>query len=542
MTVWRITAGIGLGLLLGLPLLQPFVRLLEPATWNWTADDLLRVGWLAGNTLLLVSGTCLLAVPAGTLLAVLLFRTHLPGRRVGLALVVFLLFVPLPVIVSAWQSFLGSGGLLPLQFWTSGVDRPWATGWGPAIWVHAVAATPWVACIVGLGLQWVEPELEETAALQLPPWRVVCQVTLPRCRASIVAALVFVGLQTASEISVTTVMLISTLADEVFTQFTLGEEALGRTLLLSLPVLLALTVLLCMITARLERRLPPLPALLRPSLPLRLSPGWVWLAVLVVVFALLMVPAAGLVWKLGEAGTPPRWSLVHALNQLAGETWLLGGAALRSLLAAVLCGALVGAIALTCCWLATDSAWLRLYLLVLLMAAWVTPGPVVGIGLKELILALPDGPWLDLLYSAPSPLPIIWAHVIRFLPAAIFFLWPVVRVIPRELIEAARLEGAGPVQELMLVVWPMTRSAVGVIAIAVTALALGEHEAAGSAATPQWESFAKLLFDRMHYGTDSTVAALSLLLLGSVLAALLAALSARWLLKALGASKRSNHG
>ena len=53
-------------------------------------------------------------------------------------------FVPLPVVVSCWQSFFGSGGLLPVQFWASGMYRPWATGWGPAIWVHAVAATPWV--------------------------------------------------------------------------------------------------------------------------------------------------------------------------------------------------------------------------------------------------------------------------------------------------------------------------------------------------------------------------------------------------------------
>src|SRR5207244_10852172 len=38
------------------------------------------------------------------------------------------------------------------------------------------------SCIVGLGLHWVEPELEEEALLQLPPWRVVWHVTLPRCR------------------------------------------------------------------------------------------------------------------------------------------------------------------------------------------------------------------------------------------------------------------------------------------------------------------------------------------------------------------------
>ena len=106
-----------------------------------------------------------------------------------------------------------------------------------------------------------------------------------------------------------------------------------------------------------------------------------------------------------------------------------------------------------------------------------------------------------------------WVHVIRFLPAAFLFLWPVVRIIPRELLEAARLDGAGPARELLFVVWPMAWPATGIIAVAVTALALGEHEAAGRVATPMWESFAKLLFDRMHYGAEADVAALSLLLL-----------------------------
>src|SRR5262249_9343138 len=149
--------------------------------------------WLASNTLLLVSGTCLLAVPAGTVLAVLLFRTVVPGQRVWLALLVLILFVPLPVIVSSWQGFLGAGGLVPVSFWVSGVDRPWGTGWGPALWVHAVAAVPWVVCIVGLGLRWVEPELEEEGRLQLPAWLVVWRVTVPRCWPSILAAGLFVA-------------------------------------------------------------------------------------------------------------------------------------------------------------------------------------------------------------------------------------------------------------------------------------------------------------------------------------------------------------
>ncbi len=62
----------------------------------------------------------------------------------------------------------------------------------------------------------------------------------------------------------------------------------------------------------------------------------------------------------------------------------------------------------------------------------------------------------------------------------------------------------------------MTRRAAALIALAVSALALGELAAAGRVETPQWECFARLLFDRMHYGAASDVAALSLLLLLAV--------------------------
>jgi len=534
MTAWRVVVCALLAVVVGLPVLHPFARLGHPAAWAWTTDDLLRVTHLAANTLLLVSATCLLAVPAGVLLAVVLFRSQFPGRYLLIALLVFGLFVPLPVIVSSWQALLGAGGLLPIGLWVSGVDRPWATGWLPAIWVHAIAAIPWVTCIVGLGLRWVEPELEEAALLEIPAWRVLLQVTLPRCWVSILAAVLFVALQVAGEISVTDMMLISTFAEEVYTQFIGGEEALGRTLLLSLPGMLLIIGLLAVLGGRLERSLPALPAVLRASRPLRLWPAWTSLLLALAFFSVLIVPSIALVWRLGEAGSPRAWSASHAWHQLAGEGRLLGVAVIQALATAIMTGGIVAGIALVCAWLAARSAWFRAFLLILCMAAWVAPGPVVGIGEQECIHALPEGPWLPLLYFAPSPVPLIWAHVVRFLPPALFFLWPVVRLIPREVIEAAQLEGLGPLGELSYVVWPMTRGATGVIAIAVAALALGEHEAAGRVATPGWDPFAKLLFDRMHYGVDSNVAALSLLLLAGVVVVGFVALMVRWCLGGRG--------
>src|SRR5438045_3430061 len=75
--------------------------------------------------------------------------------------------------------------------------KPWAQGLPAAVWIHAVAALPWVILIVGQGLCWVETELEEDALTVAGPWRVLRAVTLPRARAALWAAAIWVALQTA---------------------------------------------------------------------------------------------------------------------------------------------------------------------------------------------------------------------------------------------------------------------------------------------------------------------------------------------------------
>src|SRR4051794_11593906 len=101
-------------LVVGLPLLLPFASLFDA-----------RVVLLTRNTAVLVLLVLALALPAGVLLAVLLERTDLPGRRVGWALLTTSLFVPLPLVVSGWQGVVGAGGFAPLAAWGD------ALAWSP---------------------------------------------------------------------------------------------------------------------------------------------------------------------------------------------------------------------------------------------------------------------------------------------------------------------------------------------------------------------------------------------------------------------------
>ena len=510
----RVAYALGLIGFVAVPLLMPFGGLAKQETWAWTSGDGDRLFHLTLHTVMLTAATIALALPAGVGLAVLLFRTSFFGRRTLLFLVALALFVPLPVTVSSWQALLGADGL---GFWRV-TARPWATGLGPAIWIHAIAAVPWVAFIVGLGLTWVEPELEEEAAQSVGSWRVLALVTLPRARSSVWAAALFVLLQTASETNVTDIMLVPTLADEVRTQFGPGNRpALVRALVLALPSLLLTWVAVLAVLSHLEKRMPPMAPPNRGRRSLDVGPPWLRGVGGVLVLLLLLAPLCSLAWMLGLSGHPRQWTSDVAWNYIQAETIVKGKELSAALATALVTGLAIAILALTGCWLARERAWFRWLLFSVLTWAWVLPGPAVGIGLRDVIMQLPEGPWKVLLYYGSSPAPIMWAQTIRVLPIAVIFFWPVVRMIPRTAFEEARLAGANALGEFLHIVLPMTWRATLVTALAAAALCLGEVAASSRVETAgRWSSFATLLLDRMHYRVDNSLAALSLLLLASL--------------------------
>jgi iron(III) transport system permease protein len=514
MSGWRGVYAIVLVVFVYAPLLLPFREIATPGTWQWTKDDVARLSQLGINTLELTAGTLAISLPIGLLLAVLLFRTSFVGRRLFVALLAAALFVPLPIIVSSWQGTFGASGWLPLTFLHT-EDRPWATGMFAAILIHALAAIPWVAFIVGVGLHWVEPELEDEAAQSTGAWGVLLFATLPRIRASVLAAALFVVLQTAAEISVTDMMLVNTLAEEVFTQFA-NRDGLARTLALAMPALLIVWGGVMWMVAHLEKTLPPLAPTSRGHRALDLGPWWARLAVGVILLTMLVAPLGSVVWKLGLTGHPSHWSADMAARCLTSESQLLGKDLLATLMVSLVTGVLTAGSALTACWLARDARWFRWLLFSAAVGAWIIPGPVVGIGLQQIIINLPPGPWKDALYYGPSPLPLMWVQAIRALPIAVIFLWPIVRLVPREMTEEARLAGAGMLGQWVGIALPMTWRALVVVALVCSALCLSEVAASTRVETPGWESFTKLLFDRMHYGVDNNVSALCVLMLGSL--------------------------
>jgi iron(III) transport system permease protein len=511
-TRWRWGALAGVLALVGVPVALPLLNLVA-------AQD--RLARAAGNTFLLVAGTVGIALPLGTVAAALLYRTDLPLREAFRFFTILTLFVPLPVLTTAWQSALGNGGLLPLAAWASLSDRPWAEGLGPAVWIHAQAALPWVIVIVGHGLRGVEPELEEDALLAAPPWRVLVSVTLPRGRGAIVAAAVWIALQASTEMAVADVMLVPTFAEGVYAEFWRGGgDSLARAVAVSLPLVAFSTIGVCLVLIRLDRILPPLATAFAEARPLALGRArWPCLAgALLTVGLLAGVPLAALVWKAGQRGYPPAWSAALTVQGVANTLHNDAGLLRNSFVTVLVSALAIATLGLVLCWLMLDAPRLRRGLFVLLVVAWSLPGPIIGIGLMEtirLIVAwVPVPAVAQVLYNGPSAVPVVWAHLVRFLPCAVVALWPVVRLLPPDLRDALRLDGAGPLRQVRELVWPRAWRAWLAMVVATAALALGEVGAvAMRVETPGWETFARRLFDRMHYGQSQDVPSLCLAML-----------------------------
>jgi iron(III) transport system permease protein len=486
---------------------------------DWS--ELGRLASLGGNTALLVLGTLAVAMPLGVAAAVLLYRTDLPGRDVLRGLTALTLFVPLPVLTTAWQAALGGESLFP--FWNDRPGQPWASGLGPAVWIHAMAALPWVILIVGIGLRRVEGELEEDALLVASHGRVLWHVTLPRCRASVAAAAMWVALQIQSDFTVADFLQIRTYAEEVYLQLNAGgDDGLFRAVLVSLPAVFLTWLLLALVLPRWQRTVPPPSSLLAPPLLFRLG-GWRWFyfaASLGSVGILVGVPLGSLVWKLGLAGVPAAW-----VPSQAASRWLIawrihGLLVAESLALALAIGLLTAALALLLCWLIVDRLRLRVPVFAALTAIWALPGLLLGLGLKELFIALvvwvPVEPFPTLLYFGPSYLPVVLGHLVRFLPCAVAVLWPAVRRIPSELRDAARVEGASPWREFRMVFVPLLRHEVLAVGMVVAALSLGELPVNRLVETVGADTFVRVLFDQMHYGATGDVAALCLVMLAMV--------------------------
>ena len=182
-----------------------------------------------------------------------------------------------------------------------------------------------------------------------------------------------------------------------------------------------------------------------------LATGAAWAVAVAAALPLLIVVKQSVTSDRESFAWPPRWlpqapTLEH-FHALVETVELRSGFAL-SLLVAIVTVAATLAIAAPAAWLAArdDRTDRRLDALVLL--ARVLPAIAVAVPLAVVLVRLG-------LYNRPAA-PGLWvAHVLLALPVAFLVLRAGFRAVPRELEEAARLDGAPPRTALLRVTLPL---------------------------------------------------------------------------------------
>ncbi|MCC6123613.1 MAG: iron ABC transporter permease [Pirellulales bacterium] len=471
------------------------------------------------NTFYLAAATCAVSVPLGIVFAGLLWRTDFPGRNFWRAVLTAMLFVPLYLQAAAWQAGFG------LQGWWTAITHwpPLVDDWRGAIWIHAMAALPWVVLIVGLGLRRSERDLEETALLDASPGKVFFRVTLKNALPAVGAAVLWVAVTTAGEMTVTDFFAIRTYAEELYTQIAIGQEPGVPVASILLGVALTVFVILSGIQL-LNHFIPRERSLgIAPSLTFQLGRWRKPAAGLATLFLLLLigVPLFSLFYKAGVQvdQTETRWirsfSIVKCLSMIFRSPKYFS----REFGWSISIGALSAAIAVI---LASVFAWwgrssknarrtFQFAYFCVIAFVFSLPGPLLGLGVIYL-LNRPEAPTLYWLYNRSILAPTL-VLILKCLPAASLVIWYAIYSLPRDVLESAAVDGAGSWTQFYRIALPMRWRAVLAAWIVALAVSLGDLAASILVCPPDVRLFSISIFNLIHYGVDDKVAGLCLMLL-----------------------------
>jgi iron(III) transport system permease protein len=480
---------------------------------------------LLRNTLLLSAGVSAIALPVGVFSAWLLARTNAPGSGLGWPVAIAMLFMPLYLQAAGWDAAVGRQGWLAswnsLAFGNFNASQLALTGWPAAIWVHAMAAVPWVIVIAGRGLQLVEAELEETALLDGRLIRVALHVTCVRAMPSFVIAGLAIFVFTSSEIAVTDVYQIRTYAEEIYTfgpaaadtstgYAQLASVFSGGSAVWFAMILGAIAMSVHLGTPARESSWTNSP---RYDLGAWRWPAAVWLALLCVTMA--GAPLASLLVQLGLTversgdGWIRFWSEAKGLRLLLGSMVEFRHEYFWSLIIGLLAATAASAVGLTLGRLARQFRAGRLAASAIIAAGFAIPGPAVGLAVLSLFNRW-NNDTLVWLYEDTILAPVL-AQTLRALPVTIWMSWYVLRTIPVQILEAARLDGASSWQSLWRVELPMRWPGLAATWLAAFTLCVGDLAATNLTAPPGLWTIPMRVFGLMHAGVDDVAAAICLI-------------------------------
>lgn len=504
-----------------------------------------RVRSLLGVSLQLSLGSAAIATSLGAVLAVIIAKTDLPGRRLLGLLIGGLLLMPLYLHAAAWQAGFGALGWATQATAGTGPIEPLLDGFAGAVWAHAMAAVPWTTLIIAATLLGVSREHEESAMLETNPASVLRQVTLRRSAAGVAVAALWVGVGCAAEMTVTDLFNVRTFAEETYTQASLGlfnprtttDPMLplgGIGLFCGCGLLVLVATLVMVIGAR----------LLREPNDQESSGQWRWrlgsqrMLVAPLAIGLLVLvaglPLANLAYQAGiqvdaaPEGWRRSWSAAKLASMVATAPWEHR----RELSISLQLGAVV---ATTATLIGSTAAWWlscfragRTLAIALLAAGLIVPGPLMGVVTIRMLNQPPDSLLAGLTWLYDDTLFAPWlVQTLRTVPLTTLLLWSAFASIPREILDTAASEGAKGWAIWLRVALPMRWPPLLAAWIIGLATSIGELGATVLVLPPGPQTVTVRIFSLLHYGVEDRVASLCLVMVAGYL---LAGLVAAWLL------------
>jgi iron(III) transport system permease protein len=307
---------VGIAGAMALPLLVTLWRGATAGGELWSTLWQARLIPLLANTLALAGAVTLGALCLGVLLAWLIERTDLPGRKILGPLLTATLVIPCYLIAIWHVSFWGPGGLLA-RFLEALVGEtvsvPTIYGFSGAWLILVIATYPYVYTLARAALRALDPQLEEAArSLGARRLTVFFRVTLPLLTPALAAGGLLVALYVLSDYGVVATLRYETFTTAIYKHLA-GRYDQAPAAVLS-TALIALTVLLLLVQQRLWGRGRHYYKGSRRALPLVPLRGWSRVAALgfvglVLVLGLLLPVGVSLYW-LFDGWLHPRPSAV----------------------------------------------------------------------------------------------------------------------------------------------------------------------------------------------------------------------------------------
>lgn len=490
-------------------------RAVAPEAWPPLLASLRLAGWATIG-----------ALPLGLLLALLLAKTDIVGRRLLWLVTAAMLFTPIYLQAAAWEAGFGRLGWYTLM--NDQMAAPLLTSWRAAIWIHIVAAAPWVTVIVAAALKYVDAEQEEAARMDGGLRGALMHVVAPHLLAALGAAAIWVFVTTAAEMTVADLFFIPTFGRELYNSFGMGDTP-AEVWRFAWPGF-ALTAALALAAAACLAYLSPLGLSLttRSATPYALG-RWRPAASLLAFTLVLFLTAAPLVnlcvkagWVAEVAATDRArsWSATRFVETVVGSPWRFREELSWSIaIGAVAATATIAVAAPLALW-GRRGDWRSVPLALLSAVSLATPGPLFALAMVS-VFSRDLGP-INSLYDRTIFAPVL-ATAFRAFPFAAVILWIGFRSLDERVLESSQLDGAGFGGRLLRVAAPLRGSLVIVAWLVVFAIASGDLSSTILVAPPGVTTAAIRVFGLIHSGVRYQESGLCLAALGLYFLAAVAA-------------------